>query len=102
MVGCVSGFSILPDKSQLSKRAHWEIERKIGTVRTNDRHTRVNAENLARMWNIGLDSAKRTLQVTQQTGTRSATRPLHRMLRVDHLDLHRPRLKGGWFVHTLL
>ena len=79
-----------------------EIERKIGKVRTNDRHTRVNAENLARMWNIGLDSAKRTLQVTQQTGTRSATGPLHRMLRVDHLDLHRPRLKGVWFVDTLI
>ena len=79
-----------------------EIERKIGKVRTNDRHTRVNAENLARMWNIGLDSAKRTLQVTPRTGTRSVTGPLHRMLRVDHLDLHGPRLKGVWFVDTLI
>ena len=70
----------------------------------NDRHSRVNAENLARMWNVGLDSAKRTLQVTQQTGTRSrsATGPLHCMLRVGHLDLHRPRLKGVWFVDTLV
>ena len=79
-----------------------QAERKVGKVRSNDRHSRVNAENLARMWNVGLDSAKRTLQVTQQTGTRSATGPLHRMLRVDHLDLHRPRLKGVWFVDTLI
>ena len=25
MVGYVSGFSILPHKSQLSKRAHWDV-----------------------------------------------------------------------------
>lgn len=78
-----------------------QAERKVGKVRSNDRHSCINAENLARMWNVGLDSAKRTLQVTQQTGTRSATEPLHRMLRIDHLDLHRPRLKGVWFVDTL-
>ena len=39
-----------------------EVKKKIGKVLTNDHHTRVNAKNLARMWNIGLDSAKRTLQ----------------------------------------
>ena len=74
----------------------------VSSERTNDRHTRVNAENLARMWNIGLDSAKRKLQVTQQTGTRLAIGPLHQILREDHLDLHRPRLKGVWFVDTLI
>ena len=79
-----------------------ELERKIGRVRSNERHSRVNAENLSRMWNVGLDTAHRTLRVTQQTGTRSATGPLHRMLRIDHLDLHRPRLPGMWFVDTLI
>ena len=79
-----------------------ELERNIGRVRSNERHSRVNAENLSRMWNVGLETAHRTLRVTQQTGTRSATGPLHRMLRIDHLDLHRPRLPGMWFVDTLL
>lgn len=78
------------------------FERSIGRVRSNERHSRVNAENLSRMWNVGLETAHRTLRVTQQTGTRSATGPLHRMLRIDHLDLHRPRLPGMWFVDTLL
>lgn len=78
------------------------MKRNVAKVRSNDRHSRVNAENLARMWNIGLESAQRTLQVTQQTGTRTATGPLHRFYRVDHLDLHRPRLAGTWFVDTLL
>ena len=87
-------------RSDIDRRE--DITKKIGKDRTNDRHTRVNAENLARIWNTGLDSAKRTLQVTQQTGTRSAMGPLHQMLRVDHLDLHRPRLKILWFVDTLI
>jgi hypothetical protein len=43
-------------------------QRKVSRVITNERHSKVTPENLARMWNIGIDTAKRTLQVTTQRG----------------------------------
>ena len=68
---------------------------------TTDRHSKVGPEELARKWNIGLESAKRTLQVTTQRGVRTAVHPLHRRYRVDHLHLNRRRLNGDWFSDTL-
>jgi hypothetical protein len=37
---------------------------------TSERHSSVNFENLSRKWNIGLEMAKRTLQVTTHNATR--------------------------------
>jgi hypothetical protein len=53
-------------------------------------------------WNIGLKTAKRTLQVTmQQHGVRTAVHPLHRrQYCVDHLHLNRRCLDGDWFTDT--
>jgi hypothetical protein len=53
------------------------------------------------MWNVGLEMAKRTLQVTTRRGVRTAVHPLHRRYRVDHLHLNRRRLNGDWFSDTL-
>jgi hypothetical protein len=69
----------------------------IGT----ERHSPVTPEGLASKWGIGLDLAKRTLQVTTQQGIRTAIHPLHRRYRVDHLHLNRKRLNGDWFTDTL-
>jgi len=63
-------------------------KRKAGGVITNDRHSKVTPEELARKWNIGLDTAKKTLDVTTQEGIRTAVHPMTRRLRVDHLNLH--------------
>ena len=41
------------------------------------------------IWNIGINTAKRTLQVTTQRGIRTAIHPLHRQHRVNHLHLNR-------------
>ena len=73
----------------------------IATTVTGERHTSVTAENLARMWGIGLETAKRTLHVTTQRGVRTAIHPLHRRYRVDHLHLNRRRLNGDWYSDTL-
>ena len=51
---------------------------------TSERHSSITPENLARKWNIGLDTAKRTLQITTQNGVRAEIHPLHRQYRVDH------------------
>ncbi len=44
---------------------------------TSERHSCVTFENLSRKWNIGLETAKQTLQVTTQRGIRTAVHPLH-------------------------
>ena len=55
---------------------------------TTERHSSVTPENVARMWNIGLETAKRTLQVTTQQGIRTAIHPVHRRYRDYHLHLN--------------
>jgi hypothetical protein len=74
----------------------------ISATITSERHSSVTFENLSCKWNIGLETAKRTLQVTTQRGIRTAVHPLHhRRCRVDHLHLNRRRLNGDWFTDTL-
>jgi Fe2+ or Zn2+ uptake regulation protein len=80
----------------------WEEQRKVSSITSNDRHSRVTPEEVARKWNIGLETAKNTLRVTTQYGIRTAVHPMTRRLRVDHLHLHRHRLRGTWFADTLL
>ena len=73
----------------------------IGAAFTSKRHSSVTFENLSRKWNIGLETAKRTLQVTMQQGVRTAMHPLHRRYWIGHLHLNRRRLNGDWFTDTL-
>lgn len=75
--------------------------RNIGAVVTPHRHTPVTAENLSRLWNIGLDRAQRTLRATTQDGIRTAIHPITRRYRVDHLRLHRRRLNTTFYTDTL-
>jgi hypothetical protein len=67
----------------------WNDERKASSVISNDRHSKATPEELARKWNIGLQTAKDTIRVTTQRGIRTAIHPMVRRVRVDHLDLHR-------------
>jgi hypothetical protein len=79
-----------------------EYKRRVHGVITNDRHSKVTPEELSRKWNIGLQTAKDTLKVTTQKGIRTAIHPMSRRVRVDHLHLHRQRLRGTWYTDTLL
>jgi hypothetical protein len=79
-----------------------EYGRKACAVITNERHSKVTPEELSRKWSIGLQTAKDTLRVTTQKGIRTAIHPMTRRVRVDHLHLHRPRLRGTWYTDTLL
>jgi hypothetical protein len=78
------------------------MEKHKASVLMLDRHSKVGLEELSRKWNIGLEMAKATLDVTTQHGVRTAVHPMLRWLRVDHLHLHRPRLKGTWYLDTLI
>ena len=65
----------------------------LSSVQTEDRHTKVTPEAVARMWNIGTDTAKKVLDVTTQHGIRTALHPLQRCYRADHLYLNRLRFR---------
>jgi hypothetical protein len=71
------------------------------SVLMSNRHSKVGPEKLSRKWNIGLQMVA-TLDVTMQHGVQTAVHPMLRWLRVDHLHLHRPRLKGTWYLDTLI
>jgi len=75
--------------------------RKVAGVITQDRHSKIGPEELASKWNIGLQAAKETLEATTQFGVRTAVHPMSRRVRVDHLHLHRPLLRGTWYADTL-
>jgi hypothetical protein len=78
------------------------MEKCKASVLTSDRNSKVGPEELSRKWNIGLEMAKATLDVMTQHGIQTAVHPMSRWLRVDHLHLHSPRLKGTWYLDTLI
>ena len=80
----------------------WTENRKVSSIDSNDRHSQIGPEELARKWNVGIQTAKDTLEVTTQHGVFTAVQPMTRRLIVDHLHLYRPLLQGTWFVDTLM
>ena len=81
---------------------HISNERIVASVTTTDKHSSVTPENISRKWRVGLESAKKTLQVTTQTGVRTTIHPFVRRFRVDHLNWDNRFLKGRWYSDTLL
>ena len=81
-----------PRSKRASSKANGKRPRKANKALSNARHSIVTPEHLARTLTIGLDKAKQMLRVTTQKGIRTATHPIHRQYRVDHLDLHSSRL----------
>jgi hypothetical protein len=51
------------------------MEKCKASVLTSDRHSKIGPEELSRKWNIGLEMAKATLDVTTQHGVRTAVQP---------------------------
>lgn len=96
--------STLTEES-LNKRmvGHVHVKRKHGIyqVATQRRHSLITPEHVAQKWNLGLETAKTTLNVTTQCGTRQAIHPLHRRYRVDHLLPYRNRLQGQFYMDHL-
>ena len=74
----------------------------ISGVVSKDQHTRLTVEEVARLFNTGIDMAKATLKVTTQYRIRMAIHPMMWQLHVDHLNLHQPRLAGMWFLDMLM
>jgi hypothetical protein len=67
---------------------------------SNEQHTSVTPENVARTLGIGLETAKHTLKVTTQKGIRHAVRPLTRRYRTDTLSMQYKRLHTKCYTDT--
>lgn len=81
-----------------TKRLLHRANRSMSKVRANARHSSITVEHIARTMRIGIDKAKQMLKATTQKGVRTAVHPITRRYRVDHLDLHRNKLAGRWYV----
>jgi hypothetical protein len=79
-----------------------EEKRRVSSIITNNRHSAATPEDLAQLWNVGLQTAKDMICITTQKGIRTAIHPMTRRVQVDHLHLHRQRLRGTWYTDTLL
>jgi hypothetical protein len=103
-----SGVSTIYNEREMTHRLIGAVNvacadrRDVDAIMSNDRHSKVTAEDLVRTWNIGLQTAKDTLKATTQRGVRTSTRPMSRRVRVDHMDLHVRRVPGSWYCDTVL
>jgi Reverse transcriptase (RNA-dependent DNA polymerase) len=75
--------------------------RKLGKLSTTDRRSVLTPEVLSRRWGIGLETARRTLTATTQSGIRNVLMPGERKVRqrLDHLRY--PSLKGHYYTDTM-
>ena len=80
----------------------WTENRSVSSIDSNDRHSHIGPEELARKCNVGIQTAKDNLDITTQHGVCTAVQPMTRQLRVHHLHLNRPLLRGTWLADTLI
>ncbi|KAI2502898.1 Reverse transcriptase (RNA-dependent DNA polymerase) [Fragilaria crotonensis] len=75
--------------------------RKLFALSTSDKRSVITPEILSRRWGVGLDTAKRTLKVTTQSGIRNVLAKGERKVRqkLDHLAF--PNLSGKWYSDTM-
>ena len=56
----------------------WTENRRISSINSNDRHSQIGPEELARKWNVGIHTAKDTLNVKMEHGVCTAVQPMMR------------------------
>ena len=76
--------------------------RRVISIVSNDRHSYIGPEELARKWKVGIQTVKDTLEVTTQRGVFTVVQHMKKRLRVDHFHQHRPLLRGTWFADNLM
>ena len=81
-----------------------DIEQRKTTqqVKSNENQSKVSDKEFAKKLDVGLDTARDTMNKTTQRGVWTSAEPMSRMVRVDHLDLHLKRLKGTWYDDTFI
>lgn len=64
-------------------------------------HNTANPETLSRIFNVGLDTARRTLRITTKQGIHQAVHPISCRYRVDHSHFNRCWLNSTFHTDTL-
>ena len=70
---------------------------RIASAKTSSPSPIITPEILSRRWNIGIDTAKRTLRATTQTGVRNILAPAERRVRKKAPWLKFPNLRSKFF-----
>lgn len=75
--------------------------RKLFALSSSEKRSALTPETLSKHWGIGLETAKRTIQVTTQAGIRNVLAPGERKVcqNLDHLGF--PNLKGKYYIDTM-
>jgi hypothetical protein len=58
-------------------------------------------EILTKRWGLGLETAKRTLEVTMQVGVRKYVHPVARRFKTRQQAIRYPRLSGKFYTNTM-
>ena len=66
----------------------------LSATRSSIKQGGISAEALAKLWNIGLDTATKTIQCTTQKGVRSTLHPIERRFRTRQAQLRYRQLAG--------
>jgi hypothetical protein len=74
---------------------------KISFSGAKNRHTHFSTEEVAKILQCGMETAKQTLKVTTQRGIQQALHLLHQRYRVDHLNLNCKRINDTFYTDTL-
>jgi hypothetical protein len=99
----IGDYNITPEQRQIMSIKTWELSNistafddriMISSANTTKRHYQTAAEHLANIWNIGLQAAKKTIQVTTQKGTRTINNPIEQRFRTRMAQLRYNQLGG--------
>ena len=74
---------------------------RVSIAKSGKRHPTVTAEQLSQRWNIGLETARMTLNASTQYLVRSATQPLSRRYKTDWMQTKYRRLSDQWYSDTM-
>ena len=76
--------------------------RGVYTFHAKQRHTKVDAESLSHMWQVGLETAQKMLKAMTQQGVPTALHPITQRYRVDQIHLQHNRLNTAFCTDMLL
>jgi hypothetical protein len=80
---------------------HVSTVRHMETLQSKTRHSKYKPEHVAKVFGVGIATAKDILAVTTQEGIWHAVTPLTRQYQVDHIHLHHAYLSRKWTLDHL-
>jgi hypothetical protein len=86
---------------EYANRCSSTINIRIDAVNSASRHSNITAEDLAKKWHVGLETARQTLKVTTQYGVRYSQQLMGQRFRTDIFHLNHNYLQTRMYTDTL-